>query len=1182
MSSPQFVHLHVHSDFSLLDGACKIKKLVGAAQKLAMPAIALTDHGNLHGVIQFYSAAKEAGVKPIIGYEAYVAPGSRLEKSAGGEAFYHLTLLAENLAGYKNLVKLSSKAYLEGFYYKPRVDKELLAEHSEGIIALSGCLSSELNTLLLRDDFEGAIACAVHYREIFGDGGFFIELQDNGIKEQRTAVEGALKVSNELGIPVVATNDIHYLERADARAHEALLCINTGKTIYDESRMKMQTDEFYFKSAEEMTERFGSIPGAIENSFAIADRCNVELDFGERHFPKFDPKAECGKDLTDVELLRELCEEGFAERYSADDKHAREMLEYELKVIADMGYASYFLIVWDFVRFARDRGIPTSMRGSGVGSVVSYTLGLIDIDPLKHGLMFQRFLDPERKEPPDIDVDFCEFGREAVMQYVKDKYGSENTAQIITFGSLKAKAVVRDVGRALDIPLGQVNQIAKLIPSTLGTKLADALEQVPELKEMRESGEKTIQELFDISLRLEGVNRHPSIHAAGVCIADEPLTEHVPVCTVGDLVATQFAMDDLEKAGMLKMDFLGVRFLTIVDKALDLIEARTGKRPDLMNLPLDDRPTYDLLTKGQGRGVFQMSSSGMRNLLAKLKPDTFEDIIAVVGLYRPGPLQSGMVDDFIARKNGEAKVTYLHPSLEKFLKTSHGVIVYQEQIMQIAHEIGGLSMAEALTMIKAISKKKSEIIARPREKFISGAVANGLSERVAREIFGLIEFFGGYGFNKAHTTAYAYLAYHTAYLKCHYPVEFMAATLSCETGDTDKVSDYKDESGKMGIEVLPPHINESDRGFIVVGDKKIRFGLGAIKGVGGKAIESFIRARNEGGAFKSLFDFCERVDLRAVNKSVAEALVKAGTFDCTGANRPTLLNEVERALKIGASAQADKAAGQMNLFGGQQEALQEERLNELPDWSEGEKLKFEKEAVGFYLSGHPLKEYRALLDTFAMADIGAIGKMEAKENVVVGGLISQVNRMVTKTGRFAGQSMAKFTLESEKSSCSCVIFSEGFGRYSDYVQEDRPVFVVGTVDLSGNSPGIRVDEIVPMKAVREKFTGELHIRLDRETAAGSGLTAFEKVFIDHAGDCMVFFDVPTPAGGEVSIKVGRRYYVTPNDDFHAAITELAGPAAVEYRSPFGNDRKKAQAEAVQAEAEELVEAAQEVGEAEIA
>ena len=930
MSSPQFVHLHVHSHFSLLDGACKIEKLVGAAEKFEMPALALTDHGNLYGAIQFYSAAKEADIKPIIGYEAYVAPGSRLEKSAEGEAFYHLTLLAESHTGYMNLVKLSSKAFLEGFYYKPRVDKELLEEHSEGIIALSGCLSSELNRLLLRNDFEGAIACAVRYREIFGDASFFIELQDNGLDEQRTAMEGALKVSKELAIPVVATNDIHYLERADARAHEALLCINTGKTLYDESRMKMATDEFYFKSAEEMAERFAGIPGAIENSFAIAERCNVELSFDERYFPRFDPKTECGKDVTDAEFLRELCEAGFDERYSADNHEARKRLEYELKVITDMGYASYFLIVWDFVRFARERRIPTSMRGSGVGSVVSYALGLIDLDPLKHGLIFQRFLDPERKEAPDIDIDFCELGREAVMEYVKDKYGADNTAQIITFGSMKAKAVVRDVGRALDIPLADVNAIAKLIPSALGTKLAEALEQVPDLKQLRESGEERIGELFDISLRLEGLSRHRSIHAAGVCIADEPLTEHIPVCKVGDVTATQFAMDDLAKAGMLKMDFLGVRFLTIVDVTLRLIEERTGKRPDMMDLPTDDRPTYDLLTEGKGRGVFQMSSSGMRNLLEKLKPGDLEDIIAVVGLYRPGPLQSGMVDDFIARKNGEAKVTYLHPSLEKILKTSHGVIVYQEQIMQIAHEIGGLSMAEALTIIKAISKKKSEVIAEPREKFISGAVANGVTEKAAREIFDLIEFFGGYGFNKAHTTAYAYLAYRTAYLKANYPVEFMAATLSCEMDDTDKVYEYMDECKQMGIEVVPPDANESSGGFKIIGDNRVRFGLGAIKGIGGKAIERIIEARDEAGPFESLFDFCERVDPRSANKSVVEALVKSGAFDSTGVNRSTLLSQVEQALKAGASAQADRVAGQMNLFGGRPQPAQEEEADQHP------------------------------------------------------------------------------------------------------------------------------------------------------------------------------------------------------------------------------------------------------------
>ena len=1154
MSSQQFVHLHVHSDFSLLDGACKIKKLIGAAEKFGMPAIALTDHGNLRGVIQFYSAAKDAGIKPIIGYEAYVAPGSRLEKSSEGEAFHHLTLLAENITGYQNLIQLSSKAYLEGFYYKPRVDKELLEQYSEGLIALSGCLSSELNKLLLRGDFEGAIASAVRYREIFGDDNFFLEIQDNGLDEQKTGLEGTLKVSKELGIPVVATNDIHYLERSDARAHEALLCVNTGKTIHDESRMKMETDEFYFKSGEEMAERFGHVEGAVENPFLIAERCNVELDFDARHFPRFDPKAECGKDLTDVEFLRELCDEGFAERY-AGNQGARERLDYELTVIGDMGYSSYFLIVWDFVRYARGQGIPTSMRGSGVGSVVSYVLGLIDLDPLKHDLIFQRFLDPERKEPPDIDIDFCEHGRETVMQYVKDKYGLANTAQIITFGAMKAKAVVRDVGRALDIPLGEINRIAKLIPSALGTELADALEKVPELKEMRQSGEKSIQELFDISLRLEGVNRHPSIHAAGLCIADEPLTDHIPICKVGDIVATQFAMNDLDKVGMLKMDFLGVRFLTIVDKTLNIIEERTGKRPDMMNLPTDDRPTYDLLTAGKGRGVFQMGSSGMRNLLAKLKPDNLEDIIAVVGLYRPGPLQSGMVDDFINRKHGLAEVTYQHPSLEKVLKTTHGVIVYQEQIMRLAHEIGGLSMAEALSMIKAISKKKLELVSAPRDKFISGAVERGLSQRVAEDIFELIQHFAGYGFNKAHTTAYAYLAYWTAYLKANYPVEFMAATLSCEMDDTDKVYEYVDECKQMGIELLPPCVNESGREFRIVEGDKVRFGLSAIKGIGGKAIDMLVDARNSGGPFKSLFSFCERVDPRAVNRSAIEALIKSGAFDCTGANRPTLQNQIDRALKSGASAHADRAAGQMSLFGGQKQPDDEVKMQQVPDWADNEKLKFEKDALGFYFSGHPLEQYRELLDAHAQADIAALSRMDNKESVVVGGLIGQVTRMVTKAGRFAGQSMARFRLDSETSSCQCTIFSEAFNRFSDYVEEDRAVFVVGKVDLSGNSPGIRVDEIVPMKSAREKFTGELHIRLDREAAQADTLPAMRKTFMDHPGDCMVLFDLRSPSGDDVTIKVGRRFYVKTDDAFHLAITQLVEPGDVEYHSIYGNGRK---------------------------
>ena len=1147
MTTPKFVHLHVHSHFSLLDGACKIEKLVAAAEKSGMAALALTDHGNLHGVVQLVTLAKEHHVKPIIGYEAYVAPQSRFDKSADGEAFHHLTLLAKDLAGYHNLIRLSSLAYLEGFYYKPRIDKELLKQYSEGLIALSGCLSSEINSLLLRDDFKGAIAAAIGYRGIFGNDNFFLEIQNNGLPDQKKALAGTLRISKELGIPVVATNDIHYLARDDARAQEVLLCINTGKTVHDEGRMRMETDEFYFKSAEEMAAVFGEIPGALENSVAIAERCNVDLDFNERRFPRFEPPD---SSLSDVEYLRKLAEEGFSRIYSPTDQPARDRLEYELKVIADMGYASYFLIVWDFVQFARGKGIPTSMRGSGVGSVVSYVLGLIDLDPLKHSLIFQRFLDPERKEPPDIDVDFCEFGREEVMQYVKEKYGVDNTAQIITFGSMKAKAVVRDVGRALNISLPEVIAITKMIPSTLGTKLKDALEQVPELKALRDGADKNIKELFDVSLRLEGLNRHPSIHAAGVCIADRPLIEHIPVCKVSDIIATQFAMNDLEKAGMLKMDFLGVRFLTIVDRTLDMIEQRTGNRPDITGIPLDDRPTYDLLTEGKGRGVFQMSSAGMRNLLAKLKPDNIEDLIAIVALYRPGPLQSGMVDDFIERKHGRAKVKYLHPSLEQVLKTTYGVIVYQEQIMQIAHELAGLTMAEALTMIKAISKKNAATIAARREKFISGAAQNGIEARTAEEIFSLIEFFTGYGFNKAHSTAYAYLTYRTAYLKCHYPVEFMTATLTCEMGDTERIVEYLDECRQMGIQALPPDINESDRGFAIIGERSIRFGLGAVKGVGEKAIDSMVEARSAGGRFKSLYDFCERVDLRVANKSVLDALIKCGAFDCTGTNRPTLLSEVDRALKIGSAAQTDRQSGQMSLFGGTKQAAKD-TVQALPDWSDNERTKYEKETVGLYLTGHPLNEYSDLLDTFSSAEISSLRKMSDKQEVVIGGLVRQVSRLVTKNGRYAGQPMAKFILEGMKDSCSCVIFSEGYAKYSDYVKEDRALFVVGKVDLSGNAPGLRVEEIVPMKSVREKFTSELHIRLDRPAAEGPLVENLQKICIDHPGECVLFFRVVLGPDDEVLIRTGRNFHIAPSDAFHAAVTKLIEPACLEYYPVHG-------------------------------
>ncbi|MFC1806515.1 DNA polymerase III subunit alpha, partial [Planctomycetota bacterium] len=788
MAQPDsFVHLHVHSHFSLLDGACKIDELVETAKRYGMPGVAVTDHGNMFGAVEFYRKATEEGVKPILGYEAYVAPRSRHDKEITGgikEAAFHLTLLAENETGYHNLIRLATLAFLEGFYYKPRIDWEALTQHSEGLICLSGCLKSEVAHYVMADRLDRAKAVAGRYHDLFGDGRYYLEVQENGLDDQRTVNEGEVEIARALGIPLVATNDIHYMRRDDAGAHEALLCINTGKLLSDEDRMSFGSDQFYFASPAEMAERFKDHPEALAATVAIAERCQVDLDFSKRHFPPFDSGA-----MTNDEHLRKLASDELTAWYDGSPPELMTArLDEELAVIAEMEYASYFLIVRDFVDYARSQGIPVGLRGSGAGTLIARCLGMTDFDPVQHGLLFKRFLDPERREPPDIDVDLCERRREEVINYVRGKYGEDCVAQIITFGTLGARAAVRDVGRVLDHPLKEVDEIAKLIPEKLHITIQEALEEAPDFR-ARYDRDSRVRQLLDVAMRLEGLARHASTHAAGVVISDRPLVEHLPLAKTGDNVTTQFAFGDVEKIGLLKMDFLGLRSLTICQTILDLIEEETGERLDLSAIPMDDPETYALLHRGEAEGVFQLASSGMRNLLTRLKPDNIEEIIALVALYRPGPLQSGMVDKYIKCKHGREAVTYLHPALEPHLKATYGLIVYQEQIMQLAHDIGNLSMGEALTMIKAISKKKVEIIAARREAFVQGAVANGLDEKSANDIFELIEYFAGYGFNKAHSTAYAYLAYRMAYLRAHYPVQFFAGSMTCEHGNRDQVSD---------------------------------------------------------------------------------------------------------------------------------------------------------------------------------------------------------------------------------------------------------------------------------------------------------------------------------------------------------------------------------------------------------
>ncbi|MFP6575056.1 MAG: DNA polymerase III subunit alpha, partial [Pirellulaceae bacterium] len=892
MSSRPFVHLHCHSHYSLLDGAATIPRLLDRAKDHGMNALALTDHGNLHGALQFYQAAKKRGINPIIGYEAYIAPDSRFDKTSGKmkESSYHLTLLAQNRIGFQNLMQMSSAAYLEGFYFKPRIDRELLEQHQEGIICLSGCLSSEFSRVLLNghgndQNLDQAIEVAQWFHGVFGDR-FFIEIMNNGVELQRMVTEGAVDVARQLGIPMVATNDVHYVDQADADAQDIMLCINTGRFRTDTTRMKMDGQEYYLRSQEEMYRSFDGLEEAVSRTQEIADSVDIDLKLGERHFPSFEPP----KELSSMEYLRQLCLEGLRERYAGNEERltegeltsqVMERLEHELDVIDQLGFSDYFLICWDFVRQARDSGIPATARGSGVGALVCYALYLSHVCPLKFGLLFERFLDVSRREAPDIDIDFCKEHRGEIIRYVKQKYGESNVAQIGTFGTLAARAAIKDTGRVLGIPLSRVNQLTGMIPNELGISLKGALEKSDELAgEYKTDGE--VRELLDVAMKIEGLARNLGTHAAAVVIGDKPLKEYLPLgkVTGKDDVITQWSMNDVEAAGLLKMDFLGLRNLTILRRSVDLVEQTTGERIDPQQFPMDDAETFALFCRGETKGIFQFESGGIRDLLQRMKPDSFHDIIATNALYRPGPLEGGMVDDYVAVKHGRKQAEYKHPVLEEILSETHGVMVYQEQVMRILNRFGDIDLAEAYTCIKAISKKKESTINKSRDQFFAGATERGLQRHEAEDLWFMITKFAGYGFNKSHSTAYAFIAYQTAYLKAHYPAEYMAAVLSNNMNDIKQVTFFMEEAKRMKMNVLGPDINESYYKFSVNKDNAIRFGMGAIKGVGHGAVKTIVQERKSNGIYRSIFDLAKRIDLRAANKKAFENLANAGSFDC--------------------------------------------------------------------------------------------------------------------------------------------------------------------------------------------------------------------------------------------------------------------------------------------------------------
>jgi DNA polymerase III subunit alpha len=1083
MTEPRpFVHLHCHTHYSLLDGANRIDALVAKVKASGMNAAAITDHGNLYGALEFYNECRANDVNPIIGYEAYVAPKDRRDRGATRmkEASYHLTLLAMNRVGFQNLVRLSTAAFLEGFYYKPRIDKELLAAHSEGLICLSGCAAGELSFLLLGERMDEAEQLAAWYHHAFGDR-FYLEIQNGGLDIQRQCAQGTIELARRMGVPLVATNDAHYLEQADADAHDVLLCVNTLALRSDQKRMRMEGDQFFVRTPEQMYAAFPDHPDAVAVTQQIADRVDIDLDLSKRHFPVFTPPA--GK--TDAQYLRELCEERLPVRYEEVTDVHRQRLDFELGVIEEMGYASYFLIVWDFVRFANEQQIPCQARGSACGSLVTYLLGLSNVCPIKFDLLFERFLDPSRTEPPDIDIDFCRDGRQAVIDYTKEKYGKESVAQIGTFGTLKAKAAIRDVSRVLSIPLTRVNEIAKMVPEELNIELADALEKSPDLKLAYESDQQ-VREMIDVAIRLEGLARSAGTHAAGVVVGDRPLVDYIPLqrITGKEDVITQWDGPRVEQAGLLKMDFLGLTNLTILDKTVKNVRKHRGLEIDPEKLPLDDVATFKLLQRGETKGIFQLESGGMRDLLTKMKPDRFNDIIATSALYRPGPLEGGMVMTYVNVKHGIEPVPKVHPIVDEILAETYGVMVYQEQVMRILNRVGGIELSSAYGCIKAISKKKLKAIAKYREDFIAGAQQQGLGQAKSVELFGMIEKFAGYGFNKSHSTAYAAIAYQTAYFKAHFPAEFMAALLSCLMDKSDRIAEHVDDARRMHIHIRPPDINGSDVEFSVLGSE-LSFGLAAIKGLGDGAVSAVVAERKEKGTYTSIFDLTERVDSKLLGKGAIELLIKAGALDSLGPTCAQHMLLVERAVQSAATMHRDRANGQKKLFGGT--APEEQKatptnvvLPDVPDWTHAQKLAFEKEAFGFYLTSHPLAENAEQISRYATHTLKDLPTIDEKTEILLGGMVSSIKKAVTKKPSRNGHSRyVNFDFETPDGMIRCIMWPEDYARHGESVKAEQVGYVRGRVDRRGREPNIIASQLITLEEAGRLYTTQVAVKFHR-------------------------------------------------------------------------------------------------------
>ncbi len=1152
MKHSEFVHLHVHTQYSLLDGMIRLDDLFQKAREYKMPAVAITDHGNMFGAIDFYQRAYACGIKPIIGAELYVAPKSRFEKSyAPGETANHLIVLVKNMQGYKNLMKLTSAGFLEGFYYRPRVDKEILKEFGEGLIAASACLHGEICDYILRGKMEEAKNAARSYQAIFGEDDYYLELMQNGLPDQEIANQGLIEISRELSIPLIATNDCHYLNREHAEAHDVLLCIQTGKTIEDNDRMSLGSDNYYFRSPEEMHALFAQTPEALSNTVEIAKKCNLSLDLNKFYLPNFEIK---NPDETLDEYLERKAKEGLQKLFPEIMKNQKgseeeikakyeKRLSEELEMIKAMGFAGYFLIVSDFVKHAKHNNIPVGPgRGSAAGSLVAYATRITNIDPIRYGLFFERFLNPDRISMPDIDIDFCQEGRDDVIRYVTEKYGKDKVSQIITFGKMQAKAVIRDVGRALNISYGEVDRIAKLIPNVLNITLEQALKAEPRLKQEAKKDPR-IDKLLSFSRILEGLNRHASTHAAGVVISDVPLVERVPLCIPKDEIVSQYSMNDIQTVGLTKFDFLGLKTLTVIKNALKFIKQSHNIDLDIDNLPLDDKQTYELLIKGETDGVFQLESDGMKEIMVSLKPDRIEDVIALIALYRPGPMK--MVPEFISRKQGKTKITYELPQLEEILKETYGIILYQEQVMQIAGTIGNYTMAEADTLRKMMSKKKPEDMEKEKPKFVEGAKKQKINENKARKIWEQMETFAEYGFNKSHSTAYAMISYQTAYLKAHYPVAFMAALLTSEKDNRDKIIKHMTTCKDMGINILPPDINESEKDFSISGEN-IRFGLAAVKNVGGAAIDSIIEARKN-GRFTSFMDFLTRIDLRKTNKRVLESLIKCGAFDAIGYKRRQLAQYFEEAMDMAQRRQKELQSSQSSFFadfdsssnGGNGSTGYE--IPDLPEWDQKELLSMEKEALGFYISGHPLLRFADKLRFVANANSGNLNTKNDKDTITIAGVVSTLSERQTKRKDI----MCNITLEDLHGSVGVIFWADAYSKYYKILHEDEPVVITGTLDVGDESVKIIAQEAISLSKALENPYKQVRFMIDASKVSPETIKSFNETIKKYRGKSEGYMHIIN-GKSETIVYLGDDLRLDINDKLKKEADRILGEGATIY------------------------------------